>query len=211
MRPHNVQDNAMKLVGRTLSPFVRRVAVTLAVHGLPYESLALSTVTDGAAIKGYNPVGRVPSLILDDGEVLIDSSAIIDHLDELAGAGALIPRAGAERRQVMRVVQIALGAAEKAVAAYYEGQRRPEGLTWSEGLANLEGQFLGGFAALEAMLTGDHLCLGRLTQADVTALCGHDFAARVMPDLITGRFPRLSALAARLNADPRIGGTAFKG
>ncbi len=201
----------MQLVGRTLSPFVRRVAVTLSVYGMPYESLALSTVTDGAAIKGYNPVGRVPSLILDDGEVLIDSSAIIDHLDELAGPAALIPRAGAERRQVMRVLQIALGATEKAVAAYYEGQRRPEGLSWAEGLANLEGQFLGGFGALEAMLTGDHLCLGRLTQADVTALCGHDFAMRVMPDLIAGRFPRLSALAARLNGDPRIGGTAFKG
>ncbi len=201
----------MKLVGRTLSPFVRRVAVTLAVYGIPHENLALSTVTDGAAIKGYNPVGRVPSLILEDGEVLIDSSAIIDHLDELAGPATLMPRTGAERRQVMRVVQIALGTAEKAVAAYYEGQRRPDGLTWAEGLANLEAQVLGGFAALEAMLTGEHLCLGRLTQADVTALCAHDFVARVMPGLIEGRFPRVSALAARLNADPRIGGTAFKG
>lgn len=201
----------MQLVGRTLSPFVRRVAVTLAVYGMPHESLALSTVTDGAAIKGYNPVGRVPSLILDGGEVLIDSSAIIDHLDEVAGPAALTPRAGAERRQVMRVVQIALGASEKAVAAYYEGQRRPEGLTWAEGLANLEAQALGGFAALEGMLTDDFLCLGRLTQADVTALCGHDFVARVMPRLVEGRFPRLAALSARLNADPRIGGTAFKG
>lgn len=201
----------MQLVGRTLSPFVRRVAVTLSVYGMPYESLALSTVTDGAAIRGYNPVGRVPSLILDGGEVLIDSSAIIDHLDEQAGAAALIPRAGAERRQVLRVVQIALGTVEKSVAAYYEGQRRPEGLVWADGLANLEAQARAGYAALEEMLTGDFLCLGRLTQADVTALCGHDFVARVMPGLIEGHFPRLSALAARLNADPRIGGTAFKG
>jgi len=201
----------MQLVGRTLSPFVRRVAVTLSVYDMPFESLPLSTVTDGAAIKDYNPVGRVPALILDGGEVLIDSSAIIDHLDEMAGDAALMPRSGAERRQVMRVMQIALGAAEKSVAAYYEGQRRPEGLTWAEGLAHLEAQALGGFAALEAILTGDFLCQGRLTQADVTALCGHDFVARVMPALIEGRFPRLAALSARLNADPRIGATAFKG
>lgn len=201
----------MQLIGRTLSPFVRRVAVTLSVYSMPYESLALSTVTDGAAIRSYNPVGRVPSLILDGGEVLIDSSAIIDHLDEQAGAASLTPRTGAERRQVLRVVQIALGTAEKSVAAYYEGQRRPDGLVWAEGLANLEAQASAGYAALEAMLTGDFLCLGRLTQADVTLLCGHDFVARVMPGLIEGRFPRISALAARLNADPRIGGTAFTG
>ncbi|MEI6161698.1 MAG: glutathione S-transferase family protein [Roseococcus sp.] len=201
----------MQLVGRTLSPFVRRVAVTLSVYGMPFESLPLSTATDGAAIKGYNPVGRVPSLILDGGEVLIDSSAIIDHLDELAGPAALIPRAGAERRQVMRAVQIALGAAEKSVATYYEGQRRPEGLTWAEGLANLEAQARAGYAALEEMLTGDFLCLGRLTQADITTLCGYDFVSRVMPGLVEGRFPRLAALCARLNADPRIGATAFKG
>ena len=201
----------MQLIGRTLSPFVRRVAATLAIYGLPCESLPLSTVTDGDAIRQRNPLGRVPALILDDGEVLVDSSAILDHLDALAGDAALTPRAGAERRQVLRAVMLGVGATEKAVAAYYEGQRRPEGLVWAEGLANLEAQAQAGFGALEAMLTGDHLCLGRLTQADVTAVCGHDFVARVMPGLLEGRFPRLSALAARLNADPRIGGTAFRG
>jgi len=201
----------MQLVGRLLSPFVRRVAATLQVYGMVYESLPLSTISDGAAIKGYNPVGRVPSLILDGGEVLIDSSAIIDYLDELAGEAALIPRLGAERRQVMRAVQIALGAAEKAVATYYEGHRRPDGLVWAENLANLQAQAQGGFGALEAMLTGDFLCLGRLTQADITALASHDFVMKVTPTLLEGQTPRLAALCARLNADPRIGGTAFKG
>ncbi len=201
----------MQLVGRLLSPFVRRVAATLQVYGMAYESLPLSTISDGAAIKGYNPVGRVPALILDDGEILIDSSAIIDHLDELAGDAALIPRAGAERRQVLRAVQIALGAAEKAVATYYEGHRRPEGLVWAENLANLQAQAQGGFAALDSMLTGDFLCLGRLTQADITALAGYDFVMKVMPTLLEGQTPRLAALAARLNTDPRIGGTAFQG
>jgi glutathione S-transferase len=201
----------MQLIGRTLSPFVRRVAVTLNLYGMPFESLALSTVTDGATIRRHNPVGRVPALIMGDGEALVDSSAILDHLDEQAGAQALIPRSGAERRLVLRAVMLGLGATEKSVAAYYEGQRRPDGLVWAEGLTNLEAQAQAGFGALEEMLTGDHLCLGRLTQADVTAVCGHDFVARVMPGLLEGRFPRLTALSARLNADPRIGGTAFQG
>ncbi len=201
----------MQLVGRLLSPFVRRVAATLHVYGMAYESLPLSTISDGVAIKGYNPVGRVPSLILDGGEILIDSSAIIDHLDELAGDAALIPRGGADRREVMRAVQIALGAADKAVAAFYEGHRRPDGLVWPDALANLQAQALGGFAALESMLTGDFLCLGRLTQADITALAGYDFAMKVTPTLLDGQTSRLAALSARLNADPRIGRTAFQG
>jgi glutathione S-transferase len=194
----------MQLVGRVMSPFVRRVAVTLNIYGMPYENLPLSTATDGAAIAAINPIGRVPALILDGGEVLIESSAIIDHLDELAGPAALIPRQGAERREVLRVVQIALGAAEKSVAAFYEGIRRPEGLTWPEGFANLQNQAKAAFADLDSRLEGDFLCLGRMTQADVTAMAAHDFAARVLPAMMEGNFPRLSALSARLNADPRI-------
>lgn len=201
----------MQLVGRLLSPFVRRVAATLNIYGLPYVSLPLSTITDGAAILAMNPVGRVPALILDSGEALVDSAAILDHLDERVGEAALIPRSGDDRRAVMRAVAIGLGATEKAVAAFYEGQRRPEGLRWAEGLAGLEGQARSGFAALEAMLEGEFLCLGRLTQADLTAAIGHDFAMKVSPALVEGRFPRLAALAERLNADPRIGGTRFAG
>jgi len=201
----------MQLVGRTLSPFVRRVAATLNLYGLPFEALPLATTTDGAAIAGYNPLGRVPSLILDGGEVLVDSNAILDHLDEVAGAAALTPRAGAERRLVLRAAALGVGAMEKTVQAFYEIARRPEALRWAEGAAALQAQAQGGFAALEAMAEGDFLCLGRLTQADVTAVVGLDFATRVLPAMVEGRYPRLHALGARLNADPRIGGTAFKG
>ncbi len=202
----------MKLVGRMLSPFVRRVAATLNLYGMQWESWPLSTVTDMAEIMRVNPVGRVPVLYLDSGEALVDSAAILDHLDEQAGAQALTPRAGAERRQVLQVVAIGLGAAEKAVAALYEGQRRPEALRWPEGLEKLLAQAGGGFRALDAMLDGqDHLVLGRLTQADVTAAIAYDFACTVMPDWAGGMAPRLAALRDRLNADPRIGGTKFTG
>ena len=116
----------MILVGRYLSPFVRRVGVSLNQLGLPFERKILSTATDKAAIEAYNPVGRVPALVLDDGEVLIDSAAILDYLDELAGpAKALTPPHGVERRQVMKIVAVALGTLEKAVGAAYEMSRRP--------------------------------------------------------------------------------------
>lgn len=201
----------MKLIGRSLSPFVRRVAATLNLYGLPFEQLALATTTDGAAIAGYNPLGRVPSLVLDTGEVLVDSAAILDHLDEVAGEGSLTPRTGADRRLVLRAVALGVGAMEKTVQAYYETARRPEQLRWQEGAAALQAQAQGGLAALEGMAEGDHLCLGRMTQADVTATIAHDFAMKVLPAMVEGRYPRLHALSQRLNADPRIGGTAFGG
>lgn len=201
----------MKLVGRLLSPFVRRVAATLNLYGLAWEAVPLATTTDGAAIRAYNPLGRVPILVLDDGETLIESAAILDHLDELAGEAALVPRAGAVRREVLRVTSLGLGAADKTVAAFTELQRRPEEVRWAEGGAALMAQAMGGFAALEAMAVGDHLCLGRLTQADVTAVVARDFACRVLPAEMDGRFPGLAALSARLNDDPRIASTQFAG
>lgn len=197
----------MQLVGRTMSPFVRRVAATLNLYGLPWQAVPLATATDGAKISAYNPVGRVPALVLEDGEVLLDSAAILDALDERMGGAALTPRAGAERRAVLRAVAIATGAAEKAVQAYYETTRRPEALRWAEGVAAVEAQVAGGLAALEAMAGGEHLCGGAMTQADVTAVAVFDFIGRVRPALLDGRYPGLAALSMRLNADPRIGDT----
>ncbi|TAN55811.1 MAG: glutathione S-transferase family protein, partial [Rhodospirillales bacterium] len=68
----------MILIGRDLSPFTRRVAVSLAMLGLPFERKQLSTVTDATEVTNYNPLRRVPALALDSGEVLIDSTAILD-------------------------------------------------------------------------------------------------------------------------------------
>ena len=73
----------MKLIGVYLSPYVRRVAAALISRGLPYEHQPVNGYKEYEAASRYNPVGKVPSLVLDDGEILIDSSAIIDYLNEL--------------------------------------------------------------------------------------------------------------------------------
>ena len=73
----------MILIGRYLSPFVRRAATTLHLYGIPYEHHPLQHTGDAAAeLRTRNPVGRVPALIIDDGQVLVDSSTIIDYLDQ---------------------------------------------------------------------------------------------------------------------------------
>lgn len=109
----------MKLIGRYMSPFVRRVGVSLHLLDIPFTNEPLSVLTDSLKIREYSPLGRVPALVLDDGRVLIDSNAILDHFDQQAGAErALLPLSGAERSEAMNLLAFAVGACEKTVAAY---------------------------------------------------------------------------------------------
>jgi glutathione S-transferase len=110
----------MQLIGQYDSPFVRRVAVALQCYGFAYEHLPWSTFGDADKVARYNPLRRVPVLLLDDGEALIESGAILDHLDEVAGPErALIARGGPERRAALRRIALATGAADKGVSYFY--------------------------------------------------------------------------------------------
>jgi len=89
----------MLLIGVNRSPYTRRVAITLKAYGLPFEQRDLSGFGNRADVRAANPLGRIPALVLDNDETLIDSAAIIDHLDEIVGPDrALTPMAGADRR-----------------------------------------------------------------------------------------------------------------
>src|SRR4030095_12242372 len=104
----------MVLVGQYASPSWRRVAITLHHYGLAFTRNPISVFTDARAMAGINPLVRIPSLVLDDVEVLIDSGAIIEYLDELVGPErALTPRQGAPRRRVLQLVAVATGAIDK--------------------------------------------------------------------------------------------------
>jgi glutathione S-transferase len=76
----------MILIGQYDSSFVRRVAIALRLYGLHFEHRPWSTFGDGDKIAPFNPLSRVPTLLLDGGEALIESTAIRDYLDELVGA-----------------------------------------------------------------------------------------------------------------------------
>ncbi len=111
----------MILIGQYDSPFVRRVAIALHLYGIEYEHRPWSTFGDAEQIARYNPLRRVPTLVLDDGEVLIESTAILDHLDSLAGpARALIAPDGPARRRALKICALATGLCDKAVALVYE-------------------------------------------------------------------------------------------
>ena len=202
----------MILIGRFQSPFVRRVAVTLKQYGLPFEHKNISTMNDRAAVQVYNPLARVPALEIDGGEILVDSAAIVDYLDELAGAAkSITPGKGTERRKVLRAVALATGACEKAVGGIYEKAKRPAEKVHQPWLDLIEGQASDGLAALEGMNPSPWLIGGRMTQADVTAVCVFDFIKTACPHIApTGKYPKLEALSQRCNALPAFSETVPK-
>lgn len=111
----------MILIGQYDSPFVRRVAVALRLYGMDYEHRPWSVFGDAERLAQVNPLRRVPTLIADDGEALVESGAILDWLDELAGPDkALIAASGLERRAQLKVCALATGLADKAVSLVYE-------------------------------------------------------------------------------------------
>lgn len=157
----------MILVGQYDSPPTRRVAVALHHYGLPFTRDTRSIFGDAAGIGQINPLIRVPALILDDGEVLIDSTAILDHLDAQAGDRALVPAAGTQRRKVLQMTALAQGTMEKAVSILYERLYHPEGQRSEAWLTRCLGQARAGLDELTRRLVGPHACGADLSHADV--------------------------------------------
>jgi glutathione S-transferase len=194
------------LVGQYDSPFVRRVAVSLRVLGFAYEHDTRSVFADFEAMRRVNPLGRIPSLVLDDGETLLDSAAILDWLDEAVGpARALLPRSGEARRRALRRIALATGAIEKIGAAAYERIIRPPAARWPAWIARCRTQGMGAVAALAAE---DWPAAAPLDQAQITAACMIRYVRMVDPEpWPDGLHPALEALAARCEARPEFRAT----
>src|SRR5262245_64777269 len=108
----------MQLIGVNRSPYTRRVAITLKLYGVPFEQRDISGFGNRTEVRLANPLGRIPALVLDDDETLIDSGAIIDHLDQTYGGDEpLTPASGPQRRVVLKVAGLLLGACDKGMQA----------------------------------------------------------------------------------------------
>jgi glutathione S-transferase len=188
----------MILIGRYRSPFTRRVAISLRLLGIVYEHRPYTTWANLEEVRAVNPVGRVPALVLDSGEALFDSSAILDYLDQLVGPRALVPPSEPERHQVLRITACALGVLEKVVAAVYEQTMHPPEKIHRPWIEHNENQARSGLEWLAALEPSPWLAGASLTQADVTTIAMYDFTRIVNSPLIPdGAFPRLDALAVR--------------
>lgn len=197
----------MILVGRYDSPYVRRVGISLHLLAMSFELLPLSPFSQGTQLRQLSPIGRMPALILANGEVLIESAAILDYLDEIVGPSrALLPVSGEPRRRCLRILASATAACDKAIAISYE-RRRPRDRILVDWIVRCRMQLDAALAELESFKRLSWPILDRLMQTDVTTACMLGYVRRVEPDALADRrYPYLEELAARCEED-----SAFKG
>ena len=193
----------MFLIGQYDSPFVRRVAIALKLYGISFEHRPWSTFGDADKIAPYNPLRRVPTLVLDDGEALIESTIILDYLDELVGPDkAMLPRVGAERRKHLRICALASGLGDKAVSLLYERVLRKEQLAlWVERCQAQIGDVLKVLEAERAKVTTPYWLGDRIGHADIAVACVVRFTREAHLQLFdASRYPALTAHAERCEA-----------
>jgi len=194
----------MILIGQYDSPFVRRVGIALRLYDLAFEHRPWSTFRDAAEIAPYNPLLRVPTLVLDDGLALVESHAIIDYLDGRAGPGRALYPEPPLRHRAMRIAAIACHMADKAVSLFYE-QRLHDAVSpvWVE---RCRAQIEGALDLLEkerALSPGAYWFGETCGHADIAVACALRFLAEAHAGLVDfAGYPRLSADAARLEATP---------
>ena len=190
----------MQLIGVNRSPFTRRVAITLRIYGIAFEQLSLSGFGNREEVRAANPLGRIPALVLDNGETLVDSGAIIDHLDEVHGRErSLTPIAGGDRRAVLKVSAIMMGTCDKGLQAAYERNHRPPEKLHQPWIDDCMAQVTNALAVVDAMMEADapYLLFGRITQADVAAFVAERLARGLGIDTET-QMPRLRCLTKKL-------------
>jgi glutathione S-transferase len=172
----------MELIGMLDSPYVRRVAVTLQLLKLPCVHRPISVFSTFEQFRAINPVVKAPTLICDDGQTLMDSTLIIDHVETVAGR-SLMPLDGAERQRALRITGLGLAACEKAVQIVYERNLRPSEKLHEPWIMRVKEQLTAAFAELEAELVARPLPVdtSSITQAGVTAAVAWRFAQEMVP------------------------------
>lgn len=196
----------MILIGMYDSSYTRRVAIAMACYGIAFEHRAWSVGRDFERIRAYNPLGRAPTLVLDDGEVLTESAAMLDHLDDLVGPQrALMPAHGAPRRQAQRLIALANGAIDKAILIVLERIFREPAMRSEAWLSRCRTQVEGALQALDAACaerSGHDWLVGEaMTHADVAVACFTTHLRESVPWDLAG-LPSLRAHVDRCEALP---------
>ena len=186
MRSHrfDLKERVMKLIGMLDSPYVRRVAISAKRLGIDLEHESVSVFRHFEQFQQINPVVKAPTLILDDGTVLMDSTLILDYLEAASGK-SLLPTDLKQRAHALRLIGLSLAACEKAVQLYYERNLRPADIQYQPWVERVESQLVAAFTALEQELEQNGLPTdGTLTQAGISLAVAWSFTDLVVPDQI---------------------------
>ncbi|RZT35469.1 glutathione S-transferase family protein [Cupriavidus agavae] len=185
----------MRLIGMLDSPYVRRAAISMRLLGLDFEHEPVSVFRTYEQFRSINPAVKAPTLICDNGVVLMDSTLIVDYAEALAGR-SLMPTALEVRQRALRTIGLALAACEKAVQNVYEHNIRPAEKIHQPWLDRVNEQCASAFAMLEEEISRQSMPIdeARLDQAGLTAAVVWTFAQAMLPGKINpANHPRLHA------------------
>ncbi len=197
----------MILIGQYDSSFVRRVGIALKLYGIPFEHRPWSTFSEADRIAAYNPLLRVPTLVLDDGDVLMDSHVILDYVDRLVAPDRrMYPQEEPQRHQALRVAALATGLADKVVSLFYEKVLHKDHVSplWVE---RCTGQIANTLKVLEESRAGapkEYWFGDRIGHADIGVTAALRHFRDSHPDLaaMLEKCPAMAAHAAKLEAMP---------
>ena len=182
----------MILIGMLDSPYVRRVAIYMKVIGIQFEHRPLSVFGDFDALTKINPAVKVPTLITDDNQVLIDSTLIINYLEKYCGhTPAPTSASGVEELRDLHLTGFALAACEKAVQIVYEHRLRPEEKQHQPWVDRVTQQLHGAWQTLENGLRESHPDM--LSVAGISIAVAWSFTELMLPDTIShAQYPELA-------------------
>jgi glutathione S-transferase len=197
----------MKLIGMLDSPYVRRVAISLQLLGLRFEHQSLSVFRTFAQFQQINPVVKAPSFICDGGEVLMDSTLILEYAEALARPRSLMPSGVQELQHALRITGLALAACEKSVQIVYERSLRPPEKLHEPWVTRVTGQLLAAYGALEEELARGPLAATSttITQAGVSAAVAWHFTQQTLAEVVpSANYPSLVSFSAKAEALPEF-------
>lgn len=162
----------MKLIGSDTSPYVRKVRIVLAEKKIEYQYEREDVFSPQSRIREFNPLGKVPCLVMDDGVAIYDSRVIVEFLDNLTPVHRLIPPTGRARLEVKTWEALADGLLDAALLVRMENTQREEGLRSTKLMSRQMDKVESALGAMSAGL-GDNAWIvdNKYTLADVAVGC----------------------------------------
>lgn len=197
----------MKLIGSLTSPFVRKVRIVAAEKFIDYEFMVDVPWADDTHVPDFNPLGKVPVWVMEDGKTLFDSRVIVEYLDSISPAGHVLPKEPRPRIAVKRWEALADGICDAAALVFLE-KKRPTSQQSPEWIRRQMGKVNAGLKAMSEELDQhkgpQSWCTGEVfTLADIALGCALGYLEFRFPELDWRRaHPNLSELYDRLMQRP---------
>ena len=193
----------MKLIAALASPYSRKVRIVLAEKKIEYEFIIENPGDPATRVHEYNPLGKIPVLVLDDNTTLFDSRVIVEYLDHASPVGRLIPDDTRARTQTRRWEALADGCTDAANVVVVE-KRRAADKQSAEWIARQQGKIDRALKAMSEELGNRNWCSGdHYSLADIAVGCALGYPDMRLPDTHWRRdYQNLEKLAEKLNKRP---------